>query len=163
MKIIGPWFVREMDELKVQGLRYDVTPMPVADGVDPRNRFAFADMRSIAIFSTTRHPDAAARFVAFLTSPEADRVLIEVASQLPYRRGLVSDPRFAKSLARWPTLAKYAEYVERTRDIDIDPDVVEIFDLLSEAYEESAVYGTVPVRQALTKAATEARKVINAR
>jgi ABC-type glycerol-3-phosphate transport system substrate-binding protein len=163
MKIIGPWFVREMDELKVKGLRYDVAPMPVADGVDPRNRFAFADMRSIAIFSTTRHPDAAARFVAFLTSPDADRLLIEVASQLPYRRGLVSDPRFARSLTRWPMLAKYAEYVERSRDIDIDPDIVEIFDLLSEAYEESAVYGTVSVRQALAKAATEARKVVNAR
>ena len=163
MKIIGPWFVREMDELKVKGLHYDVTPMPVADGIDPRNRFAFADMRSIAIFSTSRHPDAAARFVAFLTSPEADRMLIEVASQLPYRRGLASDPRFTRSLARWPTLVKYAAYVERTRDIDIDPDVVEIFDLLSEAYEESAVYGTVPVRQALAKAASEARKVVNAR
>lgn len=163
MKIIGPWFVREMDEMKVRGLRYDVTPMPVADGVDPRNRFAFADMRSIAIFSTTRHPDAAARFVAYLTSPEADRMLIEVASQLPYRRGLASDPRFTKSLTRWPTLAKYAAYVEHTRDIDIDPDVVEIFDLLSEAYEESAVYGTVPVRKALDRAAAEARKVVNAR
>jgi multiple sugar transport system substrate-binding protein len=163
MKIIGPWFVREMDEMKVKVLRYDVTPMPVADGVDPRNRFAFADMRNIAIFSTSRHPDAATRFVAFLTSPDADRMLIEVASQLPYRRGLASDPRFTRSLARWPTLAKYAAYVERTRDIDIDPDVVEIFDLLSEAYEESAVYGTVPVRQALAKAAAEARKVVNAR
>lgn len=163
MKIIGPWFVREMDEMKVTGLHYDVTPMPVADGVDPRNRFAFADMRSIAIFSTTRHPDAAARFVAFLTSPDADRMLIEVASQLPYRRGLAADPRFTRSLARWPTLSKYAAYVERTRDIDIDPDVVEIFDLLSEAYEESAVYGTVPVRKALDKAAAEARKVVNAR
>jgi len=163
MKIIGPWFVREMDEMKVRGLRYDVTPMPVADGVDPRNRFAFADMRSIAIFSTTRHPDAAARFVAYLTSPEADRMLIEVASQLPYRRGLASDPRFTRSLKRWPTLSKYAAYVEHTRDIDIDPDIVEIFDLLSEAYEESAVYGTVPVREALDKAAAEARKVVNAR
>ena len=163
MKIIGPWFTREMSEMKVSGIRYDVVPIPVADGTDPRNRFAFADMRSIAIFSTTRHPDAAARFVAFLTSPEADRMLIEVASQLPYRRGLATDPRFAKSLASWPTLAKYATYVEHTRDIDIDPDVVEIFDLLSEAYEESAVYGTVPVRKALDKAATEARKVMNAR
>ncbi|MDQ6770505.1 MAG: extracellular solute-binding protein [Gemmatimonadota bacterium] len=163
MKIIGPWFVREMDEMGVKGLRYDVTPMPVADGVDPRNRFAFADMRSIAIFSTTRRPDAAARFVAYITSPAADRMLIEIASQLPYRRGLASDPRFAKSLARWPTLAKYAAYVEHTRDIDIDPDIVEIFDLLSEAYEESAVYGTVPVQKALSKAATEARKVVNAR
>ena len=112
--------------------------MPAADGTDPDNRFAFADLRSIAIFSTTRHPDAAARFVAYLTSPAADRLLIEEASQLPYRRGLASDPRFAASLERWPTLATYATYVERARDIDVDPDVVEIFDLLSEAYEEAA-------------------------
>ncbi|MEO8910604.1 MAG: extracellular solute-binding protein [Gemmatimonadaceae bacterium] len=163
MKIIGPWFVREMQEMKVSGLRFAVTPVPVADDADPAKSFAFADMRSIAVFSTTQHPDEAARFVAYLTSPAADRLLIEIASQLPYRRGLATDPRFTRSLARWPTLATYATYVERTRDIDIDPDVVEIFDLLSEAYEESAVYGTVPVRQALDKAAAEARKVIDAR
>jgi multiple sugar transport system substrate-binding protein len=163
MKIIGPWFVKELDELKVRGLRFDVTPVPGADGTDPANQFAFADLRSIAIFSTTRHPDAAARFVAFLTSPAADRLLIEEASQLPYRRGLVSDPRFTVSLARWPTLSTYAAYVERSRDVDIDPDVVEIFDLLSEAYEEAAIYRTTSVSDALKKAAAEARNVVNAR
>jgi ABC-type glycerol-3-phosphate transport system substrate-binding protein len=163
MKIIGPWFAREMVEMGVRNLHYDVTPIPPADDADPGKSFAFADMRSIAVFSTTRHPDEAARFVAFLTSPAADRLLIEIASQLPYRRGLASDPRFTRSLARWPTLATYATFVERARDIDIDPDIVEIFDLLSEAYEEAAVYGTVPVRQALDKAAEEARKVIDAR
>ena len=163
MKIIGPWFVRELDELKVTGLRYDVAPMPSADGTNPDDRFAFADLRNIAVFSTTRHPDAAARFVAYLTSPEADRLLIEEASQLPYRRGLAADTRFTVSLARWPTLATYATYVERTRDIDLDPDVVEIFDLVSEAYEEASIYGTVPVRKALTRAAGEARKILSAR
>ncbi|MEX1186033.1 MAG: extracellular solute-binding protein [Gemmatimonadaceae bacterium] len=163
MKIIGPWFVRELNELKVRGLRYDVTPVPAADGTSPRDRYAFADLRNIAVFSTTRHPDAAARFVAFLTSPAADRLLIEQASQLPYRRRLASDPRFAASLRQWPTLATFASYVERARDIDLDPDIVEIFDLLSEAYEESAVYGKVPVRQALARAAAEARNILNAR
>jgi multiple sugar transport system substrate-binding protein len=163
MKIIGPWFVREMFELKVSGLRYDVTPVPAADGTRLTDRFAFADLRSIAIFSTTRHPDAAARFVAYLTSPAADRLLIEEASQLPYRRALSSDPRFTASLARWPTLSTFAMYVERTRDIDLEPDVVEIFDILSEAYEEAVIYGTVPVRRALTRAAEEARKILDAR
>jgi multiple sugar transport system substrate-binding protein len=163
MKIIGPWFVKELDELKVRGLHFDVTPVPAADGTDPATQFAFADLRSIAIFSTTRYPDAAARFVAYLTSPAADRLLIEDASQLPYRRGLASDPRFTVPLARWPTLSKYATYVERSRDIDIDPDVVEIFDLLSEAYEESAIYQTASVRDAVKKAAAEARNVVNAR
>ena len=163
MKIIGPWFVKELDELKVTGLNYDVTPVPSADGTAESNRFAFADLRSIAIFSTTRHPDEAARFVAYLTSPEADRLLIEEASQLPYRRGLASDSRFTSSLKRWPTLSTYATYVERTRDIDLDPDVVEMFDLLSEAYEESAIYGKTPVREALGRAAREARTILNAR
>jgi multiple sugar transport system substrate-binding protein len=163
MKIIGPWFLKELNELKVRGLRFDVVPVPAPDGTDPEHRFAFADLRSIAIFSTTRHPDEAARFVAYLTSPAADRLLLEEASQLPYRRGLATDPRFTVSLRTWPTLSTYAKYVERTRDIDVDPDVVEIFDLISEAYEEAAVYGKVPVRQALARAAAEARKIVNAR
>jgi len=77
MKIIGPWFIKELDELKVRGLHYDVTAVPSADGTPAGDSFAFADLRSIAIFSTTRHPDAAARFVAYLTSPAADRLLIE--------------------------------------------------------------------------------------
>ena len=163
MKIIGPWFVRELDAIKSPELRYDVVPVPAAAGTAPADRYAFADMRSIAVFSTTKHPDAAARFVAYLTSPAADRLLIEEASQLPYRRSLASDPRFTKSLARWPTLATYATFVEHTRDLDLDPDVVEIFDSISEAYEASAIYGIVPVREALDKAAAEARAMLHAR
>jgi multiple sugar transport system substrate-binding protein len=163
MKIIGPWFLKELNELKVQGLHFDVVPIPAPDSSSPDKHYAFADLRSIAVFSTTKHPDEAARFVAYLTSPAADRLLLEDASQLPYRRGLATDPRFTESLKTWPTLSTYAKYVERTRDIDVDPDVVEIFDLISEAYEESAIYGKVPVKQALARAAAEARNIVNAR
>jgi multiple sugar transport system substrate-binding protein len=163
MKIIGPWFLRELDATKSAGLRYDVSPIPSADGTDPKNAYAFADLRSMAIFSTTKHVDAAAQFVAYLTSPEADRLLIDEASQLPYRRGLAYDARFSASLARSSTLRAYARLVERTRDIDLDTDIVEIFDLLSEAYEASAIYGRAQPKAALNKAATEARKIIDAR
>ncbi|HUF26319.1 MAG TPA: sugar ABC transporter substrate-binding protein [Gemmatimonadaceae bacterium] len=163
MKIIGPWFLRELEILKVPGLRYDVAPVPSSDAARPEDHYAFADLRSIAIFSTTRHPEEAARFVAYLASPAADRLLIEVASQLPYRRRLAADARFEASLARWPSLKTFAAQVERTRDLDIDPDVVEMFDLLSEAYEAGAVFGTVPVREALARAAAEARRIIDAR
>jgi multiple sugar transport system substrate-binding protein len=163
MKIIGCWFLPELEQLKTPDLRYAVTPIPSADGTPATDRYAFADMRSIAIFSTTKHVDASARFVAYLTSPEADRLLIEEASQLPYRRGLATDPRFTAALQRWPTLPSYAMQVERVRDLDLDPDVVEIFDLISEAYEASGIYGVTPVREALARAAAEARKVIDAR
>jgi multiple sugar transport system substrate-binding protein len=163
MKVVGPWFVKELEELKIPGLRYDVTPVPVPDGDDPAAAYAFADLKSIAVFSTTRHPVAAARFVAYLTSPEADRLLIEEAAQLPYRRALVSDGRFASALTRWPTLAAYAALADRSRDIDIDPDVVEIFDILSEAYEAAAIYGTMSPEQAIREAAGEVRGVLRAR
>jgi multiple sugar transport system substrate-binding protein len=163
MKIVGPWFVKELEELKVPGLRYDVTPVPVPDGVDPETAHAFADLKSIAIFSSTRHPAEAARFVAFLTSPEADRLLIEEAAQLPYRRALASDRRFAEALARWPTVETYARLTERGRDLDIDPDIVEIFDILSEAYEAASIYGTVSPERALRAAADEVRTVLRAR
>jgi multiple sugar transport system substrate-binding protein len=163
MKIIGCWFLPELEQLKPPGMRYGVVPIPAPDGAPPTASYSFADMRSIAIFSTTKHVDAAARFVAYLTSPAADRLLIEQASQLPYRRGLAFDARFAPSLQRWPTLPTFAMQVERTRDLDLDPDVVEIFDLISEAYEAAGIYGVVPVRQALSQAASEARRIVDAR
>jgi multiple sugar transport system substrate-binding protein len=163
MKVVGPWFVKELEELKVPGLRYDVTPVPVPDGDDPAAAYAFADLKSIAVFSTTRHPVAAARFVAYLTSPEADRLLIEEAAQLPYRRALASDRRFAVALTSWPTLEAYAALADRSRDIDIDPDIVEIFDILSEAYEAAAIYGTMSPEQAIREAAGEVREVLRAR
>jgi multiple sugar transport system substrate-binding protein len=163
MKVVGPWFVKELEELKVPGLRYDVTPVPVPDGDDPAAAYSFADLKSIAVFSTTRHPAAAARFVAYLTSPEADRLLIEEAAQLPYRRGLAADVRFAAALTRWPTLQAYAGRADRSRDIDVDPDIVEVFDILSEAYEAAAIYGIVPPEQAVREAANEVRAVLRAR
>jgi multiple sugar transport system substrate-binding protein len=163
MKVVGPWFVKELEELKIPGLRYDVTPVPVPDGDDPDAAYAFADLKNIAVFSTTRHPVAAARFVAFLTSPEADRLMIEEIAQLPYRRSLASDGRFADALTSWPTLHAYAARTDRGRDIDVDPDIVEIFDILSEAYEAAAIYGVVSPEQAVREAAGEARAVLRAR
>jgi multiple sugar transport system substrate-binding protein len=163
MKLIGPWFLWELEELKVAGLEYGVAPVPVPDGADPDRAYAFADMKSIAIFSTTRHPEAATRFAAWLASPAADRLMIESIAQLPYRRGLARDRRFAAAIARWQHLDAYAERVEHSRDIDIHPDVVEIFDILSEAYEAAAIYRAEPIDEALAAAAAEARVVTGER
>ena len=96
---------------------------------------------------------------------ECDANRQELIARLIQHRAIVGaqDARFTASLARAPTLPAYATLVEHTRDIDLDPDIVEIFDLLSEAYEASGIYGVTPVKQALAKAATEARKIISAR
>ena len=44
--------------------------------------------------------------------------------------------------------------------MDIHPDVVEILDIVSEAYEASSIYGTEDADDALRGAAGEARVVI---
>ena len=160
MKIIGPWFLEQLDKLKVPGLEYDVTPIPVPDGPKLGDAYAFGDWKSIAVFSTSTHPEEAARFVAFLTSPEADRQLIELSAQLPYRRGLATDPRFAPAIARWKALGPYAALVERSRDLDASADAVEVLDVLSESYEASAIFGKRTSREAVHAAAEEAKELL---
>ncbi len=162
MKFVGPWFLRDLEELKVPGLLYGVAPIPVPDGALPDAAYAFADMKSIALFATSRHPIEAARFIAYLTSPEADRLLIEQAAQLPYRRQLAADPRFGAAIDRWASLSAFVPMVERSRDLDLHVDVVEIFDIVSEAYEASSIYQVSPPRRAVHAAAVEAKRVIDA-
>jgi multiple sugar transport system substrate-binding protein len=163
MKMVGPWFVVELESMKRPGFRYDVAPVPVPDTLPAdATPYAFADLKGLVIFAGTRHPEAAARFAAWLTSPEADRLLLTSAAQLPYRRGLAEDPAFAEALARWPTLPAYAKTVEHSRDVDLHPDIVEVFDILSEAYEAGAIYGKVPAEKAIRDAALEVGKVIGA-
>lgn len=163
MKMIGPSFVEELQRKYASKVHFDVVPVPVPDDAPADAGYAFADIKSIAVFSTTKHPEEAARFVAFLSSPEADRRLIESTAQLPYRRGVAGDPRFAEALARWSTLAKYASLIERTRDVDPDTDVVEIFDIVSEGYEAAAIHNTISPEAALHDAAREARAVLHVR
>lgn len=160
MKLIGPWFLEQLDRLKVPGLEYDVVPVPGPDVPNGTEPYAFGDMKSIAVFSTTKHPEEAARFVAYLTSPEADRLLVETSAQLPYRRGLSNDPRFAQAIGRWKALAPYAALVERARDLDASQDAVEVLDILSEAYEASAIFGKKPPREAVHAAAEEAKELL---
>jgi multiple sugar transport system substrate-binding protein len=151
-----------LEELKVPGLRYEVAPLPVADEAQLESAHTFADVKSIAIFATTKHPAEAARFVAYLTSPEADRLLIEETAQLPYRQAVNSDPRFAGALRRWPTLISYASQVERSRDLDLHVDIVEIFDILSGVYEAAAIYSRSTPERAVEDAIDRITRVIHA-
>ena len=123
MKIIGPWFLHELEQLKVPGLRYDVAPVPAPDDVGALPEFAFADLQSIAIFSTTRH---AGRGGALRRLPHVARGRPRCSSrrpsQLPYRRAARAAIRVhARPRRAGRRCAVYARIVERTRDIDLDP------------------------------------------
>src|SRR5205814_9635200 len=124
-----------LDPSTVGRLSLGVLAVPGVDKAKAGDPVRFTRLRSHGVFSTTRHPEESARFVAYLTSAAADQLLIEEASQLPYRRGLSGDPRLARSLRRWPTLSTYATYVERRRHLDPAPEIVASCDSIPDAYQ----------------------------
>lgn len=135
----GPWHLIWLEKNAPSTLRYEVAPLPVPDDHDGPV-YTYGDYKNIVIFSTTRHPEAAWRFVRFLVSRQADRRLLEQTRQIPVRQGLLEDPYFASVFAKYPLLARFAEQAAYTRSVDSVPDLKELLDAIAQEFEAAAVY-----------------------
>jgi len=149
----------DLEAKKPPGLSFDFAPVPVPDGT-PEPSWTFGDLKSMVVFSSCRHPEAAWTFLKYLTSAEADLLLLTRASQIPLRRGLFESEPFASALRRLPLLAKAARRVGRIRGADDTPHLVEILDTLSQAYEGSAIHGLTPPAEAVKKAARRVEQIL---
>jgi multiple sugar transport system substrate-binding protein len=143
----GPWEVAAIRKF-APSMEFGVAPLPVPDGT-VGSVFTHGDFKNIAIFSTTRHPEAAWKFVEYLLQAEHDRLLLEICDQIPMRKDLLTNPLFADYFARNPIMAEFARQAVRGRPIDAAPDLKEIFDTLSQIYEECAVYGRITPEEAV--------------
>ena len=151
----GPWTIGWLDE-NAPEVPVDFAPVPVPDGT-PRSAtppVTYGDYKNIALFATTRHPEAAWAFARYLVSPEADRLLIETTRQIPIRRGLLSDPLLAPFFTANPAMRRFAEQATATRGVDAVPDVPEMLDAVAQGYER-AIYGVETPAEAV--ASIEAR------
>ncbi len=135
----GPWHLVWLEKNAPPALRYEVAPIPVPDDHEGPV-YTYGDYKNIAIFATTRHPEAAWRFVRFLVSREADRRLLEATRQIPVRQGLLEDPYFAPVFAKYPLLAHFAAQAAYTRSVDSVPDLKELLDAIAQEFEAAAVY-----------------------
>jgi multiple sugar transport system substrate-binding protein len=143
----GPWEVAAIRKF-APSMDYGVVPLPVPDEASGPV-YTHGDFKNISIFSTTRHPDAAWKFVEFLLRPEHDRLLLEICDQIPVRKDLLTNPLFAEYFQNNPVMAGFAGQAARGRGIDAAPDLKEIFDTLSQVYEECAVYGRISPDEAV--------------
>ena len=137
----GPWTIGWLAE-NAPDVPVDFAPIPVPDDT-PRTATpppTYGDYKNIALFATTRHPEAAWAFARYLVSPEADRLLIETTRQIPIRTGLLDDPQLAAFFTANPTMRRFAEQATATRGVDAVPDVPETLDAVAQGYER-AVYG----------------------
>jgi multiple sugar transport system substrate-binding protein len=142
----GPWEVATIRKF-APGMEYGVAPLPVPDS-HQGPVYTYGDFKNIAIFSTTRHPEAAWEFVKFLVHPEHDLLLLQMCDQMPVRTDLVTNPLFAGYFRENPVMAEFGRQLLHIRGIDAAPDLKEIFDTISQVYEACAVYGTTPPQDA---------------
>lgn len=154
----GPWNISFVDKNKPDSLEFDYAPIPVPDDFTG-DVYTYGDHKNIAIFSNTKYPEESWEFVKFLISKEADYKLLTVASQIPIRTDLLTDPDFSSFLEANPKLARFARQAAYTRGVDGVRDFKEILDVISRYYERTAVYGKENPEKA-TKDMLEAIKVL---
>lgn len=154
----GPWVVPTLAQYAPH-IRYGVAPLPVPDGHEGPT-YTYGDFKNIAIFSNTRHPAESWQFVKFLISAEHDLLLLNLADQIPVRGDLLTNPLFGGYFRVKPVMKRFAEQAPYTRGMDAAPDLKEIFDAISQAYERCAVYGRVTPAEAVHDAARHTRLIV---
>lgn len=157
--ITGPWNIAHVDKFKPAGFEFDYAPVPLPDS-SAGPVVTYGDPKNIAIFSTCKNPRAAWAFVKFLVSRRQDLALLRIASQLPIRRGLLTDSLYIPYFREHPKMVRFAEQAPRTRGVDSAPELREVFDAISQEFEACCVLGRRTPEEAVRRAAERARQVL---
>ena len=153
----GPWNVAWMEENAPADFEYAYAPLPVPDD-HTGPAYTYGDFKNIAVFSSTRHPEAAWRFARYLVTKQADLLLLDVARQIPVRKDLLADTTFAAFFAANPKLVPFAEQAPYTRSVDDVPAFQEVLDAVAQQFE-AATYGAVTPAEATARALERIRVI----
>ncbi len=147
--ISGPWAISQLEKYKTEDLHYGITTLPLpAKSSEPVH--TYGDPKCIVIFSTTYHPEQAWEFVKFFTSKANDLRLLEVASQLPLRRNLISDPYYAAYFTEHPKLRFFAEQIPYIAATDHTIYLQEIFDIISQEFDAACIHQAKSLEEAIS-------------
>lgn len=160
--ITGPWNIAHTERFKPEGFEYDFGPIPVPDDYEGPV-YTFGDPKSIGIFATSEHPDAAWAFVRFLVSREADLGLLETCTQFPLRKGLLEDSLYADYFEQNPVMVQFAELVPQTRGFDQNPALQEVFDAINAQFDAACIQGARDSKVAVDKAVKRSKNILDAR
>ncbi len=155
-----PGSAPNIPKIEAQGdIDYDFLHFPVPDGHEGPV-YSFGDIKSMVIFASTKRPKEAWAFARFLTSPEADLLLMQTTGQLPLRRELTSTEPFASHLRERPRLRSLAGRLSHVRGTDDSVHLVETMDVLSQLYESSVVLGIKPPEAGVADAARRVERLV---
>ncbi len=155
-RFTGPWEISHSEKFKPKGFDYSFQSMPVPDDhVGPV--YTYGDPKNIVIFKTCPDPNLAWRFLKQALSEENESKLLEITNQLPRRKNLDSNPKYAGYFEKNPKMKIFAEQAKYVKGTDQSPVLKEVFDLISQEYEACVIYGKKTPREALN----DAEKAVN--
>jgi multiple sugar transport system substrate-binding protein len=158
-KISGPFYLPKVREQAPPGFRFAVAPIFVPPG-GPRAPYTYRDEKDVVVFSSCRHPEAAMDFLRFMTTAERDATFLAVTGQVPLRAGVESLPAARRAIEAEPALEAFCRQATRTRSLDSTIHLVQLFDILSRAYEEASIFGVRSPGEALAEAEARGRHLL---
>jgi multiple sugar transport system substrate-binding protein len=150
--ITGPWQVPYLEKFKPAGMEYGFEPMMVPEETD-KPVYSYGDPKNIVIFNTCKDPLTAWEFLKTLISKEGDLDLLRITGQFPRRKNISQDPVFEPFLNENPGLKPFAVQADYIRGVDNNPNIVEVFDIISQEYEACVMYGKKTPEKAIKDAA----------
>jgi len=153
-RFTGPWEIAHADKFKPAGLRYNFYHMPVPDN-HKGPVYTYGDPKNIVIFKTCPNAELAWEFIHFMIEKQNDLKLLEYTNQLPRRKGLESDPVFGDYFKNNPKMIEFAKQSKYVRGIDQYTNMTEVFDIISQEYEASVIYGKKSPAEAIHEAAKQ--------
>jgi multiple sugar transport system substrate-binding protein len=152
-KWTGPWEISHIEKFKKrEDFDFDFFPMQVPDDHEGPI-YTYADPKNIVIFKSCGHPQAAWDFIKTLIDREGDKAFLEMSGQLPRRQNLAQDTIFADYFAQNPKAMAFARQANYVKGIDNCEVIVEVFDIISQAYEACVIYNKKTPEQAIEDAA----------
>ncbi len=158
-RFTGPWEITHAEKHKPEGFEYDFAPIPVPDG-HTGPTYTYGDFKNIVLFETENNPQNTWEFVKFMISRKNDHRLLTMTSQLPIRKNILNDPMYLDYFEQNPMMVRFAKQAEFVRGIDVNKDMKEIFDAISQEYEACVVYGTKTPEKAVKDASQRAELIL---
>ncbi len=155
-RFTGPWDIAHSKKFAPEGFSFNFTTIPVPDSTY-KAPFTYCDPKNIVIFKTCKAPEAAWEFLKFFLNEKNESEFLKMTDQLPRRNDLLTNPLFEEYFADHPIMIKFAEQAKRTRGIEQALYLKEVFDIISQEYEASVIYGVKSAEQALK----DAEKAVN--
>ena len=158
-RFTGPWEIVHANKFKPEGFQFDFSTLPVPDNHKGKT-YTYGDTKNIVMFNTCKNKILAWQFIKAMISKDGDFELLKMTNQIPRRKDLTTDKKFSDFFNNNPKLHPFANQAKYVKGPDNCPVLKEVFDAISQQFEECVVYGRKSPKQAVKDAADNVNLIL---